>query len=305
VRNWIFLASIALAACGPTAGTADDDDTTGDGDGTPDARPGGGECTPTGEESTPGACDDGGDNDCDGKYDCSDPDCSGIGECPICGEVATSAGSGITLPDGIIGSACTTDANCSGSTPSCVEMECHGSYVSSLDVIGFGANQTFTDPALIESVCVNMEHSWMRDMDIRLVAPGGQIVRLQRFGGRTGGEVYLGQANDCDEGAPSAGTGAMYCWMPDATNLPTLEFANAAVGMGSAPSCFLGGTATMLPAGNYRASDPWTNLNGSPLNGQWKFVVTDLWPADNGFLFDWTITFNANAVEDCDGPIVE
>jgi hypothetical protein len=34
-------------------------------------------------------------------------------------------------------------------------------------------------------------------------------------------------------------------------------------------------------------------------------VVTDLWPADNGFLFDWTITFNADAVEDCDGPIVE
>ena len=57
--------------------------------------------------------------------------------------------------------------------------------------------------------------------------------------------------------------------------------------------------------GDYAAADPWTTLNGSPLNGQWKFVVTDLWPMDNGFLFDWTISFDPQAVGDCSGPIIE
>ena len=43
---------------------------------------------------------------------------------------------------------------------------------------------------------------------------------------------------------------------------------------------------------------------GTPLNGSWSIVVTDLWPIDNGFLFDWTIEFDPNSVEDCSGPII-
>jgi hypothetical protein len=297
----IILCSSLLIACGPTAGQGDDNTGDGDGDGFPDAGPA---CSASGAENTAAACSDDQDNDCDGKWDCSDPDCSGLGDCPVCGEVNTSAGSGIVLPDGIVGSSCSTSAQCGGGTPECVESECHASYVSTLNVIGFGPNQTFDSGDLISSVCVTMEHSWLRDMEMRLIAPGGQILRLQQFLGRTGGEVYLGQANDCDEGSPSPGTGAMYCWKPTATNSTMLAYANAGVGMGSATSCSFG-SPEMLPAGDYAAADPWTSLGGSPLNGEWKFVVTDLWPADNGFLFDWTITFNANAVEDCSGPIVE
>ena len=292
-----FLILLA-AACGPSARHTGDDDNGGGG-----TDSGGGNCVPSGVEGSPAACGDQIDNDCDGLVDCSDQECSGVGSCPVCGEVDTDAGSGITLPDGVIGSACTTDAQCGGSTPNCIESECHGSYTSTLNVIGFGQNQTFTDPSLIDSVCAVMEHSWMRDLEIRLIAPGGQIVRLQKFLGRTGDEVYLGQANDCDEGNPVAGTGEMYCWKPTATNPSMLDFANNGVGMGSANSCVIG-TAVKLPAGNYSAADPWTQFVGSPLNGQWKFVVTDLWPQDNGFLFSWTIKFNANAVPDCSGPII-
>ena len=292
-----FAAAVALFAvgCGPTSGVSDD---TPPGD---DDTP----CTVSGAESTPATCSDNHDNDCDGKFDCEDPDCSGIGACPVCGEVDTSAGAGIVLPDGIIGSACTTDAQCGGGTPNCVEAECHASYTSTLDVIGFGQNQTFDNVDLIESVCVSMEHSWLRDMEIRLIAPGGQLVRMQKFLGRTGGEVYLGQANDCDEDAPQPGTGAMYCWKPTATNPPMLDYANAGSPMSTAASCDgFGFDAEELPPGDYAAADPWSQLMGSPLNGAWKFVVTDLWPIDNGFLFNWTIRFNANAVADCSGPII-
>jgi hypothetical protein len=301
-----LILAASLAACGPSVrgGGDDDDDGDGGGGGTADAwMPG--PCEFTEAETTPATCGDGRDNDCNGKTDCQDSSCSGVGDCPVCGEVTTSAGSGITLPDGVIGSACTTDAQCTDpSLPSCVESECHASYVSTLNVIGFGQNQTFTDAAIIESVCVTMEHSWMRDLELHLTAPGGQTVRLQMFAGRTGGEIYLGQANDCDEGSPVAGIGEVYCWRPTATNPPTIPYADGGGAMGSAPSCILG-SAQKLPPGDYSADDPWDQLIGSPMNGEWKFVVTDLWPIDNGFLFDWTIVFNADAIDDCSGPIIE
>lgn len=286
---------LGLAACGPTAGGSDDD--TGDDDDGPT-------CTTPSPEGSAATCADGKDNDCDGNADCSDPDCSGVGACPVCGVVDTSAGAGITLPDGIIGTDCTADAQCGGGTPNCVEAECHASYVSTLDVIGFGDNQMFQDPALIKSVCVNMEHSWLRDLEIRLRAPSGQIVRLQKFLGREGGEVYLGTADDCDEDAPSPGTGAMYCWKPTATNPPMLDYANAGMTMNMVPSCEGFFDAEQLPPGDYAAADPWTNFIGSPLNGQWSILITDLWPIDNGYLFDWTISFDPNSVEDCSGPII-
>jgi hypothetical protein len=290
---------LTLAACGPTAGGGDDDDSGGDDDGS--------QCTATGPEFDPATCGDGKDNDCDGNPDCSDVDCSGVGACPVCGRVDTSAGGGIPLPDGItIGDSCTSDAQCTAGAPNCVESECHASYVSTLDVIGFGDNQVFTDAALIKSVCANMEHSWLRDMEIRLRAPGGQIVRLQKFLGRTGGEIYLGNANDCDEdGAPVPGQGALYCWKPTATNPAMLDYANNGGAMNMVDTCDgFGFQAEVLPAGDYGAADPWTNFAGSPLNGAWSIIVTDLWGIDNGFIFDWTIEFDPNAVEDCSGPIV-
>ncbi|HVV85241.1 MAG TPA: hypothetical protein VHE35_19400 [Kofleriaceae bacterium] len=298
-------AGLHLAACGPTAsGGADDDSTNPGGDDDDDDTP---TCTTPSPEGTAATCSDGVDNDCDGNPDCSDPDCSGVGSCPVCGMVDTSAGNGITLPDGIIGDSCTTDAQCGGGTPNCVENECHASYVSTLNVIGFGDNQTFQDPALIKSVCANMEHSWLRDMEIRLRSPDGKIVRLQKFLGRTGGEVYLGQANDCDEGNPQPGVGAMYCWKPDATNPPMLDYANNGGAMNQVDTCDggdFGFTADELPPGDYSAADPWQNFVGSPLNGDWSILVTDLWPIDNGFIFDWTIQFDPNAVTDCSGPII-
>ncbi len=292
----VILVSLSVA-CGPGARHSGDDDDQ-QGGGVDSAA-----CVSTGAEATPETCSDVFDNDCDGLMDCTDPDCSGVGECPVCGEVATDEGTGIVLPDGIIGTTCSTDAQCSGSTPNCIEKECHDSYTSTLDVIGFGPNQLFDDTSIIESVCAVMEHSWMRDIEIRLVAPGGQVVRLQKFLGREGGEAYLGQANDCDEGAPAAGTGDLYCWKPTATNPTMLEFANNGTGMSSAPTC-LGGTSPQVPPGDYAAADPWAQFMGTPLNGQWRFVVTDLWPIDNGYLFSWTIKFNANSVADCSGPII-
>src|SRR6267142_3264155 len=90
--------------------------------------PGGGpdapdQCSPTDIENTPALCSDGIDNDCNGHTDCHDPSCSGVCSCPVCGMVQHPLSSPLPLPDGIVGTTCSSDAQCSGSTPSCVEME--------------------------------------------------------------------------------------------------------------------------------------------------------------------------------------
>lgn len=310
-----------LSACGsssgrPGRGTGGDSGPGGGrGDGGTSGPPA---CTTPQLEGTLESCTDGLDNDCDGSYDCSDPSCSGIGECPVCGRVDTQLGSPLPLPDGVGSGMCETNADCSGGER-CFELgedpfpipgfpvggnECRESYRSPLDFVGFAADATFSSVSDIVSVCVTMEHSWVRDLQIELEAPGGQIVQLQAFLGRMGGELYMGQADDCDEGGtPRPGVGAMYCWTPTSARPSTLQHANGGGALDSVPSCS-GGTSDSLPAGEYNADSDWNALIGTPMNGRWTLSVTDLWGADNGYIFDWSITFNSRNVEDCSSPLI-
>jgi hypothetical protein len=269
-------------------------------------------CTPS-PEGTPATCADGRDNDCDFAFDCGDVDCSGVGSCPVCGQVDTPLGSPLALPDGIGSRTCASDAECPaaqrcfdlGDSPfTGPQRECRESYRSTLDFVGFAGGATFDDVSDLVSVCVTMEHSWLRDLEIQLQAPGGQVVRLQRFLGQEGGEIYMGRANDCDAaGSPVPGTGARYCWTPTATRASMLDYANGGGALDTTPDCN-GGTVDMMPPGNYDAADDWRNLIGTPMNGRWTLSVTDLWGIDNGYIFDWSITFNARNVADCASPLI-
>ena len=60
-----------------------------------------------------------------------------------------------------------------------------------------------------------------------------------------------------------------------------------------------------IPPGDYQASDPWSNLIGATLNGDWEIVVTDLWPADNGYIFKWSIAFDPGVIQDCSDPVIQ
>ncbi len=278
--------SLVLAvviACGPAPRPATD---AGPGGGV-DAPSGG--CVPVAE-----ACGDAVDNDCDQRVDCGDPDCSGVGNCPVCGTVETPLSQPLALPDGIGQStACTTDAQCTDPMlPNCVHNECHASYTSTLNFVGFPQGAQLDDASKLLSVCVKMEHSWLRDLQMELITPDDRIVGLHAFVDRTGNEIFLGQANDNDQpDNPVAGVGHLYCWTPSA--LKTM--------LGSAP----GFGHFDLPAGNYRSVSPWTSMTGAPLNGDWTMRVTDLWPEDNGFLFEWSFAFDPSLVVDCSGPIIQ
>jgi subtilisin-like proprotein convertase family protein len=270
LRMMIVISSVAVVACGPNERGEDDDN---GGGGRPDAS------TPNGfiDASGPTGCTSQGpevcqgdlDEDCDGLADCHDPDCSGVGSCPVCGSVEHPLSAPLALPDG--------EGN---------------SYTSALHFQGFGVNQTFANVTDILSVCVKIEHSWLRDLQIELIAPSGQILVLQKFLGQEGGEVFVGTPNDDDDTVPIPGTGADYCWKPDATNAPMLLYANQT-------------GVTVLPPGDYQSSNPFTDLTGAKMNGDWTIKVTDLWAQDNGYIFEWSIAFNPAIFEDCSTPPVQ
>jgi subtilisin-like proprotein convertase family protein len=264
-----FLVVMAFG-CGPSVrgdDTGDDDDTAG-----PDA----GECVPT--EATETDCDNGIDDDCDGTWNCADPDCSGVDGCPVCGEAQHLEGEPLALPDVSNGT-------------------CTNPYVSTINITGLPDGAVLTDLGDFLGVCVTMEHSWLRDLQLELSTPDGTVIVLQQFLGAscpgTGAcEIWMGVPDDSDGTDPVPGTGYDYCWTPTATTAPMLDYAAAQAA-----------THLDLPAGDYQSVSGFDGLVGTPLNGAWTIKVVDCWGIDNGFIFDWTIKFNSDLVEDCSDPI--
>lgn len=167
-------------------------------------------------------------------------------------------------------------------------------YNTSLNFTQFAAGQTLTNANEIVSICASLEHSYMGDLVISLICPNGQSVVFHQQGG---GGTYLGAANDNDAaGSPVLGACWDYCWSPTAT-LGT--FANCAA-FGATPNVMNAGTpaTSALIPGTYSSVQPWSNLVGCPLNGNWTFRVCDHLLIDNGFICDWSIDFNPSLFPD-------
>ncbi len=258
--------ALVFAGCGPSTGNGDDDGENPRTDAGVDAPT----CIPIVER-----CDDTLDNDCDNIVDCEDADCEGNPICPAanCGTLQTPSGS-LALPDGD----CDEDES----------IPCPG-YEDDLAFTGFSTGQTLNDITKLLGICVNMEHSWMRDIVVYAKCPNGTKVMLSDFAGQMGGEVFLGEPNDNDEfGAPIPGVGYDYCWTPTATDAPWIPYANAHPG------------ESPLHSGDYQSSQPLNAFLGCPLNGNWTIRVEDRWGIDNGFIFEWSVRFDPSIVEDCE-----
>jgi hypothetical protein len=254
----------------------------------------------------PEVCTDMVDNDGDGLVDCHDPDCSGIDGCPVCGQVENPEGAGIFLPDGISsGGSCSVDADCPAATPNCISFidtangntpkkECHASYTSTLNFIGFPMGAKLDDTSKLLKVCATLEHSYLHDLNIEMISPSGQSIGLQKFLGRVGPKLFLGVPVDADDANPQTGVGYDYCWTLGPTATSTMLMAN-----------MMQAAYPTVPAGDYKPDVAFTALQGADLNGMWTFRVTDMYAVDNGHLFKWSINFDPSLVVDCSGPISE
>lgn len=173
------------------------------------------------------------------------------------------------------------------------------SYNTSLNLSGFEPGGTVTGPGDLESICINMEHSYLGDLEVWLECPNGQTVLLfdgnptgQFPGGFSGGGTWLGDANDQGTGTP--GIGFEYCFSSvnatfgdmgtELTNGNTVPVNSFAPPSGLA----------MNPNGIYQPQSPFDALIGCPLNGDWTLNIIDNLAQDDGYVFNWSLNFNAN-----------
>ncbi|MFN8276014.1 MAG: proprotein convertase P-domain-containing protein [Chitinophagales bacterium] len=124
---------------------------------------------------------------------------------------------------------------------------------SVVTVSGINPTTVATNP--IVSVCVDITHTYADDLRIRLRCPGGTTMTL------------LPVDNSFTSGDDLSGT----CFVTGATSITT---------------------ASPPYAGSFAPSQPFTNLNGCLVNGNWTLLVADLTSGDIGQLNNWSITFN-------------
>lgn len=146
------------------------------------------------------------------------------------------------------------------------------SYVTCIDVNLFAPGALVTSASDIVDIFLNMEHSYLGDLQVTVNAPNGTSVDLHTNGG---GSTFLGIPIDNDADL-TAGTGFDYVFTESATQ----TWIQAA------------GSNTTIPAGDYLPVDPYSTFIGSPLNGSWCITITDNLSSDNGNIFYWGLNFN-------------
>ncbi|MBI1836873.1 MAG: proprotein convertase P-domain-containing protein, partial [Flavobacteriia bacterium] len=153
-------------------------------------------------------------------------------------------------------------------------------YTTSTTISCYSSGQTITNANQIASICMNMEHSYLGDLDITITCPTGQTVTLLDYSSsdNTGCE-YLGTPVDNDATPSIAGTGANYCFTSSASQ--TMNTAAASIGC-----------SVMLPATNYLPIQSFSGLVGCQVNGDWTITILDNLGSDNGYIFGWSVDFS-------------
>ncbi|MBL6875575.1 MAG: gliding motility-associated C-terminal domain-containing protein [Chitinophagales bacterium] len=138
---------------------------------------------------------------------------------------------------------------------------------------------------LIE-VCLDIEHSYIGDLDIVLVCPSGQSVSLIDFTPPNAFSNELGISAFVGQGVPFT-----YCWSPLST-----------------AGSIAGGQPALVNdpvlAGTYEATGNWANLIGCPLNGIWEIQIFDDFGGDDGHTFGASASFNPALLASNDSLIV-
>lgn len=128
-----------------------------------------------------------------------------------------------------------------------------------------GVQPTGLYPGMLASVCIDVEHRFIGDVDVYLVAPGGQFVELTTDNGGSGDNY------------------TQTCFSPSASN--PINFG------GQAPGTAAPFTGTWKPEGTFDYL--WDLPTPAPVNGTWKLLIKDDAAGFNGKLLGWNITFNA------------
>ncbi|MFB6258575.1 MAG: PKD domain-containing protein [Flavobacteriales bacterium] len=163
------------------------------------------------------------------------------------------------------------------------------SYTSAITVDCYNSGQTLNDISNLENICLTMEHSYLGDLQLEITCPSGQTVMLADTYNGSPTSEYLGEPIDNNTGTP--GDGYQYCF----NTSPSYGTWNAEAGNYTYTYTDNNGntiTNDYLPAGSYQSENPLSNLVGCQLNGDWTITVTDNLGIDDGYIFNWGLTFN-------------
>ncbi|RMG80941.1 MAG: hypothetical protein D6714_13790, partial [Bacteroidetes bacterium] len=137
--------------------------------------------------------------------------------------------------------------------------------VTSSQLVVGGVQPPILGPNVIQSVCINIDHRFVDDLDIFLISPDGQFLELTTDNGA-----------NCDDYINT-------CFTPDAT-VPITFWTGNNCGPGESPPF----TGEFQPEGTW--SDLWDG-GDHPTNGTWELLLIDDSQGFAGTLLNWSITF--------------
>ncbi|MFA4851753.1 MAG: gliding motility-associated C-terminal domain-containing protein [Bacteroidales bacterium] len=172
------------------------------------------------------------------------------------------------------------------------------SYISDLTYTVFPAGMTLSNINDLLGVCMNMEHTYMGDLQLELICPNGSSVILLDYPNGGGGTIIgepVGQdlPVDANSSNTTPGIGYDYCFTPTSTNGFINNSANwTYLSTYTDPIGQVSYGIDQANAGIYQADGSWNSLIGCPLNGTWQIKVTDNLSLDNGYIFSWGLNLN-------------
>lgn len=176
-------------------------------------------------------------------------------------------------------------------------------YQTDIGMTGFGGGFV-TNASDIVSVCLDIEHSYIGDIEIALTCPNGTTVSLMNAYNQAGGLIpggcgngiptFLGNDTNLDGGAPGAPV-QTYCFTEILPNVGTI-CANAIANTNVINNAY--GFPSMDASVMYAPDEPFANFIGCPLDGPWTITVQDNQGVDDGYIFQWTINFDATLYPD-------
>lgn len=165
-------------------------------------------------------------------------------------------------------------------------------YVSTVVISGHNGAVIDTESKI--KVCINLEHSYLGDLEMMLTSPNGIEINLFNAytgnglfpGGFGGGSTFLGGAND--NGAPGViGVCENYCFYDHSSSLPSWNN-----GYSTVPTSFPQGSFTgsqMVAPGVYKPEQSFSNLIGETIDGNWKLSIRDNLSIDDGIVCHWSL----------------
>ncbi len=178
----------------------------------------------------------------------------------------------------------------------------NSSYTSVLKVDCFDVNAKVKDSLDIQSICMNMEHSFMGDLSISIECPSGKKIPLLARDNNIGKGTIIGNPRatelpaDGNSANTTPGIGLTYCFSPDASQFIYDSISWRLLSTYTDVSGNVSYNIKQAIPGNYKINSSWNDFVGCPLNGNWTIWVTDHLAADNGYIFYWNLNFAPSIV---------